>query len=487
MHESEQDVAVEDLDPFASDESPQAPGGFPSSAQAWGNKLGGTAGLVESLLEALLARLQVSVGQIVVTLHHEVPARSEETAANVDVELKIDGIRYALHQAGTDDVPKKTLTVDDIGVWMWSSKMQERERTTPFTNPEREGELDMKMSFGIADLRESRYGLPDIDTRLRSPESDDDNPAESLYESAIGEETPTASPRIKPSQTAFDADIPGRHLYNKIFGLRKSHVVVQMWKDPPVEGPDTASGGSSAAQTRMNIDLGNLAMVVTPEQVASLFRVFNSLPAAQQSPLQERSIRSTNTAQVSPPHCQLVAAQFDLHHIYGIAKPETSQLQVFWNETELKGIALDNLHLRLQHIQTVCTDSSTLSISLANCALLDAYPHSGGGGESFREQPLVLIGKDSDQIWLPAEEDARWEAALCTGQELGHDPQASLSLSESGKGKDLYDIFVDLLIIGSFRPKTVRGRYPFLLGPVSARALSPSAARTIRHMYRLIQ
>ncbi|KAJ9116572.1 hypothetical protein QFC20_000504 [Naganishia adeliensis] len=435
LKESERNLLEENLDPFATDESPQAPGHFPGSFNAFDGKPGGTAGLVESMMEALLARLQVSVGEIVVKLHHEVPARAEETASCVDLELKIEGIRYALHQSETDALPKKTLTVDDVGVWMSSEKILDQEQTSTSPNTVREVEDDMMMSLGIADLRESRYGVADMETRLQSPGSEEDNPAESLYESAIGEDTPTASPTIRPSAKPRASTDSSRDVRNKIFGLRRRGIVVQMWKEPVDVGEDTASEGSPIAQARISVDLGNLAVALTSEQVKSLILVAGSFPASQQAQQSEHPTHAVRAdkRRGSTPQCRILANQVDLHYFYGPSVAGVSQSVAYWNRTDHEEIKEENLHLQLLNLQIIRREQDVSTISLSHCALVDAYRHVTRGDEPLRRQPILLIGKPSEQIWLPCEEDARQEVSLAAAEELDNEAQISLSLSEPGR------------------------------------------------------
>jgi hypothetical protein len=300
----------------------------------------------------------------------------------------------------------------------------------------RQVEDDMMMSFGIADLRESRYGLPNFEARLQSPEPADDNPAESLYESAIEDETPACSPKMNPSRTACGSAMPPpRDIRNKIFGLRKSHIVIQMWKEPVAATQETASGGTSTAQARIAVDLGNLATVLTSEQVKSLFLVVGSFPTAQQVPRQhEGPIRPVDTSnrQALPPLCQLLVNRVDLHYLYELAAPSASQLHSFWENSKLEGVEENNLHLRLSDVQAIRADPDTSLISLASCALVDAY-RPPGHGKSLRLQPIFLIGKASEPIWLPPEAEVTREATLDDAREQSDKTQVSLNLSVSGE------------------------------------------------------
>jgi hypothetical protein len=480
MKEPEQRLDEDDLDPFATDEAPQAPGGFPGSINAVDGRSGGTAGLVESMLEALLARLQVSIGEIVVRIHHEVPARAEEIAEDVDLELKIEGIRYALHQSGTDAAPKKTLTVDDVGVWMSSEKVPDQRSTSASPNTVRAVEDDMMMSLGIADLRESRYGLPGLKTRRQSPDSEEDNPAESLYESAIGDDTPTASPNIQPSAAPRTSSDSARRVRNKIFGLRRRGIVVQMWKEHIDAGQDTTSEGSPIAQARISVDLGNLAVVLTSEEIKSLIMVAGCFAASRQGQLSEQTTNAVeaDNRRAPTPHCKIFADRIDLHYFHASTLAGVSQSDVYWNRTDEEGIKEDNLHLQLLDLQILRTERDVFTISLSKCALVDAYCHFSRGDELLRRQPILLIGKSSEPIWLPSEEDVKQEASLALAEALDGEAQMSLTLSEPGK-KHTRACNPPSSDDPCLRPNASSQVHSLLPGPFPTRALDSSITAAI--------
>lgn len=432
-----------DLDPFVTadfsdnaDDSPQAPGGFPEPHNPLGGQ--GTAGFIEGLLEALLARLQVSVGEIAVRLHHEIPAHTARTASTIDFDLNIKGIRYALNQVGTDRLPKKTLTINDLGLWMSTEKVRSdlEEQTATSPDPVRERvDNDMMMSFGIADLRESRYDIADMhDSNGEAGDYNEEKPAESLYESAIGEDTPSAShatdsPRGAPAFADSPSDVR-----NKVFGLRRRGIVAQMWKEPVDTGQDTNSEESLRTQARLSVDLGDLAAMFTTEQVESMMKVVGSFPSSRQRRQPDLSAPSElNQRQASVPQCEFGVNQVDLQYFYTSTLPEALQLAAYWNHCDLKAIGQDYLHLKMLNMKMARTEREMTTISLSSCTLVDSQRHSTELDQPLRMQPIFLIGETSERIWLPSSEDVRQEAKLAGSRELRNETQFSVTFSESGE------------------------------------------------------
>ena len=402
-----------DIDPFImtdspeeDDDSPQAPGGFPSVGGAFGGpegQPGGSARMIEGLVEALLARLQISIGKVVVHLHHDVP---DDDRASVDLTLKVDGIRYALSQGHGSELPRKTLTFNDVGVWMSSGNTTDESRAaeSPLSHNTMDttGD-DMIMSLGVAELRQSRVGLayshdmpalPPHGTEFDDEKEQDlrETYAESLYQSAIGEAT---SPHTEPPLRAKSSEESDR----KIFGLESKGIVFQMWREADgAEGPNVASA-------RISVDLGHLVAVVDTRQIESLIKVAAVLSSPGPT-APTASVDSSSTAQRQPATTQLqvVSSRVDIHYVYASAAYDASSSTASWSQSEISG--RDNLHLSFRNMQVVKQGDEKTVGTLAACSLSDIYRQSYRNGVEVHQQPILQVGPTDDHIWLPAPVDA---------------------------------------------------------------------------------
>lgn len=442
----------EDLDPFNmtdpgdnDDETPQAPGGFPGTGGAFGGEdghQGGSARMVEGLIEALLARLQISVGEVVIRLHHEIPDDAGPSDSSIDLELRVEGIRYALSQAQGSDVPKKTLTVDDVGVWMSSREETEisEKDTSPVANSNRDlTGADMMMSLGIADLRQSLYDIaPPGSTSTHLPHGsnicDDEeedgqhNPGESLYESAMEEPDPSDS---NPPSWTLPSDLP--HLGGrKIFGLRSRGIVFQMWKEVSDAEEEAVPGDiPPMPNARISIDLGYFAAVLDNRQIESLLKIAAAISRGG-SGAGSAGARNVETGDrpASTTQLQVVASRIDLQYLYA-GSSDFSTSAGPWSHKEIVGA--DNLHLSLQGTEVIKHSGGNTVINLSGCSLIDAYRNHSKHGQEMRRQPIMLLGTTSDQLWLPSSQDAERAMSWVDTEKSASGTQVNVTLTRSGK------------------------------------------------------
>lgn len=407
-----------DLDPFNMTDSaeedehaPQAPGGFPGADGAFGGpdgQQGGSARMIEGLVEALLARLQISVGKVVVHLHHDIPDDDGSRDSSIDLDLRIDGIRYALSQGQGSASPRKTLTVDDVGVWMSSGNAMHEpdEDTSPLADNKKDfTAADMMMSLGVTDLRQSRVRIAHLhDMPGRPPydsDSDDEEEqnrqndnAESLYQSAIGE---TASSGTNSPRNGLPWDLsPETGI--KIFGLRSKGVVFQMWKEMnDIEGDTTSNA-------RISADLGHLAVILDTGQIEALIKVIAAIspPGSEESSTSED--RAGGDKQASTSQLQVVSSRFDLHYLYAGTPADSSMSLEFWQSSEI--IGRDHLHLSLLGLGIDKQGDEKSVLTLSACSFINVYGALSKEGGDLRRQPLLLLGPTIDHLWLPSLNDA---------------------------------------------------------------------------------
>ena len=436
------DLLETDIDPFnvadpseEEDFIPQAPGGFPSDRGALQGPEGqpvGSARMIEGLVEALLARLQVSIGNIEVHLHHEFPDTDCSSDRTVDLTLKMDGIRYALSQGHESELPRKTLTFDDIGLWMTSvnGTSAPAGAESPLSSDTRDTTgIDMMMSLGVADLRQSRMGIASTHDTPPHPsygpasENEEEqnlqnNCAESLYQSAIGDAA--SSDTLPPPRIGSPSD----DSVKKIFGLERKGIVFQMWKE--MEGTER----EKASTARISVDLGHLTAVIDTGQIESLIRLAGALSSSVASSF-DPSAHSVSPApkQSSTFQLQVSLSQLDLHYVYPSAVFEASSTATSWSRSEIGG--RNDLHLSFRGLEVVKQSGEKTVATLSACSLSDIYRQMSGAKTEVRRQPLLQMGSTHDDVWLPAAADTKH--AIDRLESSTAEALVSVMLTHSGK------------------------------------------------------
>ncbi|KAJ9105319.1 hypothetical protein QFC21_001687 [Naganishia friedmannii] len=463
-----------DPDPFALDDDHasetedddgdtfSAPGGFPTrsaTAHSAGNHGGSPAAMIESLMETLLARLQVVVDQVVVRYHHEGSSSKHAGSANVIVDFRMDGIRYALNQTNSTSQPKKTLTIDDLSIWLANKNNMEEKAEETLVPPVDRGtkdEVDMMMSLGIADLRESRYGQETV-ARPRSPireadEDEDAGPALSLYESAIGE-TQEHSPLgtslgdNRSTSSAKSALFPREG--TKIFGIQEEGIVIQMWKEAlPIDERSRSSKGNDApeatSQGQISVDLGRMALKLDMEQLKALMTVIGPLvpksPRKQSketdpAPTQKHS-RSTDS------RIRVALTSLDMHYLYNDRGQQSSRSETFWKTLDPQIIEEDRLQLQILRLAVNITEADGLTVGFGGIAVYDI--HQAGILEAgLLAQPLLICGwaEIPRNTWLPRRDVTAAKSAVLSGNDAHAQGRIRISMT----GKYLLDLTVATL------------------------------------------
>ncbi|KAJ9120841.1 hypothetical protein QFC22_002775 [Naganishia vaughanmartiniae] len=458
-----QESTAFDLDPFAlDDEDPfSAPGAFPTRTAAGHNddyQGGSAAALVESLIETLLARLQVVVNQVGVRYHHEGSSSKHVGRPNIDVDLRLDGIRYALNQSNPTAEPKKTLTIDDLSIWLANRKGRDEKASDvsiPSLGPGKKDEIDMMMSLGIADLRQSRYVQESI-TGSRSPiqeedEDEDAGPASSLYESAIGEtreDSPSSTSLRNDRSSSASKSVSFAREGTKIFGIEQGGIVIRMWKEalPIDERPDKDNNGPGAtiSQGRISVDLGRIALKLDTEQLEALMTVIGSLiPNSERQHSTEadsRFARKHDKSMDSQVHFALTS--LDVHYLYGTGNQHPSCSGTFWETLDSKDIQEDHLCLQILSLTADMTESNGLSVGLGGIALHDV--HKDRISElGLLAQPLLIYGSVALPLntWLPSSRDVV-EAISAVLPRIDAQAQGRIRISKTGKSLLLSSDFV---------------------------------------------
>lgn len=455
-----QEAMAADFDPFAledddaseMDDDPfSAPGGFPkhtASGHNAGKQGGSTAAMIESLMETLLARLQVAVNQVVVRYHHEGPSSKYDGSANIDIDLRLDGIRYALNQTIPTAEPKKTLTIKDLSIWLVNQEVMDEKVKEALVTPLSEGkkeEIDMMMSLGIADLRESRYAhelVMGLRNRMHEHHEDEDvGPASSLYESAI-EETREHSPfdtppRHDPSLSGAKS-VPFPRETTKIFGIQQEGIVIQMWKETlPLDGRSGKDSPPSdtTSRGRISVELGRLALKLDTEHLQALIAVFGSLarrsqreqtPQADSRPAQEGDRSTDNEIRVA-------LASLDVHYLYNHGNQQFPRPEPFWETLDPEVIQEDHLHLQILPLTVDITEADGIAVGLRGVALYNIHQRRASA-PTVLAQPLLICGsaKLPRYTWLPSTRDVV-ETRSAESPESHAQAQGRIRITKTGK------------------------------------------------------
>ncbi|KAJ9095753.1 hypothetical protein QFC19_007466 [Naganishia cerealis] len=467
-----QESPTSDLDPFATsgkedyydtesdgeDDPFPAPGGFPtrtSSSRGAGSQGGSTAAMVESLIETLLARLQVVIGQIVVRYHQEIPDPINTGSSSINLDFRLYGIRYALKQPDPSATPKKTLTISDMSLWLNDKKSMDGKMTEALIRSDdssEKGEIDMMMSFGIADLRESRYEVQDSLTGSRhhtgeQDEDEDAGPAQSLYESAIGD-TQQNSP-VNTSPGNHQSPVTGSKSLvfpvegTKIFGIQKGGgVVIQMWKETlPINVEPDIEGNSSRApsQARISVQLGRMAFKLDNQQLKPVMTLIGSfVQKPQRARSKEADSRPAPTYSRSwDTRLQILLTSFDLHFLYDNDNDHQhpSSTEMFWETFRPEVIQEDHLHLRISTLAIAMTEADGTTADLGGISLLDVHKtRTRIAKAELLAQPLLMFGavKLPSNAWLPCLPDIMEQNPVSLS-ENEEDTHFKIQISKAGE------------------------------------------------------
>lgn len=456
-----QESTMSDLDPFAlnddndsekedDDDDPfAAPGAFPkptASSQNAGNQGGSTTAMIESLVETLLARLQVAVNQVVIRYHHEVPRQQHVGSSNIDVDFRLDGIRYALHQTDPSVVPRKTLTIDDLSIWLANKTGEEmvKDMINPSSRSGKQEDAAMMMSFGIADLRESQYGQESV-IRSRSAIREEEEeevvgPALSLYESAIGEtqeHSPSSTPPID-STTSGARSVSFPCEGTKIFGIQQEGIVIQMWKEAlPLDARSNEDSDSHglAPHGRISVELGKMALKLDTEQLKALMSVVGSLVPKSQREQSNGTDPRLERERVGSPDSRIDMAlqSLNVHYLYGDGGYFSSRTESFWRTLDPQIIEEDHLHLQVLPLTVDITQAEGMRLGFDGITLFDIH-EVRSLQPALLAQPLLVCGsvKLPPNTWLPSTRDV--EEAKST-VELGSNTRTRgrVLISKTGK------------------------------------------------------